>query len=411
MDFLSNTNIQFMKYRKSVVWVSIILLVTALAELFLLPNLNIGVNTGINYGIDFAGGTQLTVRLRDEVDIDRMRRALDTAGLRGTAIQRYGAAEDREVLIKTPVAQDSEEGTSTIVIQALVDELNSDGAGKLDLNQRGRDSLSTLFMETDPDAQVSEQDRGKAYYDEVAAAVIEQRNTHRIFTSWDQVQAADGLSEAALGALQNRATLGAFTIMQNDNVGPQIGSELRTKGLLAVVLSFIGMLMYIWFRFELRFGVGALVAVVHDFLITLGLYALLNYEFNLPTIAAFLTLVGYSVNDTVVIFDRVRENRRRFRRKKLAEIIDVSINQTLSRTVLTSGTTLTVVTCLFFMGGASLRGFAFVLMIGVIVGTYSSVFVASPFTLLWEEFFGAEAKEKRSGSGKGKGQKKAKATA
>lgn len=399
MDFLSNTNIQFMKYRKSVVWVSILLLVLAIAELFLLPKLNIGVNTGINFGIDFAGGTQLTVRLRDEVDIEQLRRAMEGSGLR-EVIQSYGAPEDREVLIKTPVAADSEEGTSSAVIAALTADLNADGVGKVDLNQRGRDAISSALMDADPDGVGSGEDRGKAHYDEIADALVTQRESLRIFTDWDQVQSAEGVSDATFATLQDNAFLGAFTIMQNDNVGPQIGSELRTRGMLAVLLSFLGMLMYIWFRFELRFGIGALVAVVHDFFITLGLYALFNYEFNLPTIAAFLTLVGYSVNDTVVIFDRVRENRARHRRKSLQEVIDLSINQTLSRTALTSGTTLTVVACLFILGGASLQGFAFVLLVGVFVGTYSSVFVASPFTLLWEEYFGAKDERKNKPSAK-----------
>jgi preprotein translocase subunit SecF len=220
---------------------------------------------------------------------------------------------------------------------------------------------------------------------------MEQRRQNKMFSTWDEVRVADGLSEAAFATLQEKAALGAVHVLQNDNVGPQIGAELATKGIMAMVLSFLGMLAYIWYRFELRFGVGALVAVFHDFLITLGLYALLNFEFNLPTIAAFLTLVGYSVNDTVVIFDRVRENMARYRRMNLVELINLSLNQTLSRTVLTSGTTLLVVCCLFFLGGEVLRGFAFVLMVGVVIGTYSSIFVASPFTLLWEKHFGADS--------------------
>ena len=199
-----------------------------------------------------------------------------------------------------------------------------------------------------------------------------------------------------MATLESDTYLGAFNILQNENVGPQIGGELRTKGILAVVLSLLGMLMYIWYRFELRFGVGALVAVFHDFLITLGLFAMVNYEFNLSTIAAFLTLVGYSVNDTVVIFDRVRENMRRNRRMPLIDIMNVSVNQTLSRTILTSGTTLLVVGCLFAMGGEVIRGFAFVLLVGVLVGTYSSIFVASPFALLWEKYFGRDARERRA---------------
>ena len=150
------------------------------------------------------------------------------------------------------------------------------------------------------------------------------------------------------------------------------------------MLSIIGMLAYIWVRFELRFGIGAVVATIHDVLVVLGLYALFGFEFNLTTIAAFLTLVGYSVNDTVVVFDRVRENMRKSRRKDFEQTIDESINQTLSRTLLTSGTTLLAVASLLAFGGEVLRGFSFVMTVGVVVGTYSSIWVASSFTLLWE---------------------------
>ena len=184
------------------------------------------------------------------------------------------------------------------------------------------------------------------------------------------------------------ATLGDFAVLGSENVGPQIGRELRRKGVAAVVLSMLGMLGYIWFRFELRFGIGALIATAHDVLIVLGLYALADFEFNLTTVAAFLTLVGYSVNDSVVVFDRVRENLRRKRRTPLVETMNVSLNQTLSRTVLTSGTTLLAVGSLLFLGGDVLRGFGFILTVGVVVGTYSSIYVASPFTILWEQWFG-----------------------
>ena len=148
------------------------------------------------------------------------------------------------------------------------------------------------------------------------------------------------------------------------------------------------MMAYIWCRFEFRFGVGAMIASAHDVLVTLGLYALLGYEFNLTTIAAFLTLVGYSVNDTVVIFDRVRENMRKPKRLPLIQVINESINQTLSRTIMTGGTTLLAVLALFLVGGDVLRGFAFVLLFGIIVGTYSTIYIASPIVLLWEQWFG-----------------------
>ncbi|MGH7341880.1 MAG: protein translocase subunit SecF, partial [Candidatus Rokuibacteriota bacterium] len=187
-----------------------------------------------------------------------------------------------------------------------------------------------------------------------------------------------------------------FTLLGVESVGPQIGKELRTKGMLAVILSLIAMLGYIWARFELRFGIGALMATLHDILVCLFFYALAGFEFNLTTIAAFLTLVGYSVNDTVVVFDRVRENMRKSRRRPLLEVLNVSLNQTMSRTILTAGTTLLATSALLAFGGDVLRGFAFVLTVGVVVGTYSTIYIASAFTLLWEQLFGAEARARRS---------------
>jgi len=388
MQFLTDINIDFMKYRKFFVWVSLALLIVSAVELLAL--------TGINFGIDFEGGTQLTVILREEPRIDELRGVLGGTGL-DVMIQRYGDVGSNEVLIKAPVVGGSEEGSAPVLIQALHDSLNRDQTAEFDLNQRGTDALVTLLVEADPAGRRLEDDEEevRSHYAGLAAAIMAQRKDLKLFTSWDQIAEIPEVSETTLGALQDRAFLGAFHVLQNENVGPQIGSELRKKGYMAVALSLIGMLLYIWYRFELRYGIGALIAVFHDFLITLGLYALLNYEFNLPTIAAFLTLVGYSVNDTVVIFDRVRENRRRDRRGPLVNVMNKSLNQTLSRTILTSGTTLLVVGCLFFLGGEVIRGFAFVLLVGVIVGTYSSIFVASPFALLWEQFFGREARETR----------------
>ncbi|MEM6794809.1 MAG: protein translocase subunit SecF [Acidobacteriota bacterium] len=385
MQFLTDSKIPFMKYRHIFVWLSVALLAVTVGELIFLG--------GLNFGIDFKGGTQLTLKMRDAVAVDDLRNALSDAGLRDAQIQTYGAPEDNELLIKMPVKEGSEEGTSAEVNAALDASLNADRGERLDLNLRGSGAIAALLQQADPDAKAGEGlEAAQDYYETVADAVIEKRREVTILTSFDQVRESEGLSEAAASTLESEAYLGHFLVRSNESVGPQIGSELRTKGYLAVIMSLIGMLMYIWYRFELRFGVGALVAVFHDFLITLGLYALMDFEFNLPTIAAFLTLVGYSVNDTVVIFDRVRENMRRFRRRPLEQQMDLSINQTLSRTVLTSGTTLLVVGSLFFAGGEVLRPFAFVLLIGVIIGTYSSIFVASPFALLWEKWTGGDEK-------------------
>jgi preprotein translocase subunit SecF len=206
------------------------------------------------------------------------------------------------------------------------------------------------------------------------------------------------VSAAVVEALRESGQIGNFAILGVENVGPQMGSELREKGIWAVVLSLLGMLAYIWIRFELRFGIGALMASIHDVLIALGLFAWFGYEFNLTTIAAFLTLIGYSVNDTVVIFDRVRENMHKHPAKPMVEVMNESLNQTLARTVMTSGTTLLAVGALFVLGGDVLRGFAFVLVVGVLVGTYSSIYIASAFALLWEQLFGSKGARRRSSS-------------
>ncbi len=179
----------------------------------------------------------------------------------------------------------------------------------------------------------------------------------------------------------------SFEIRRVEMVGPKVGKDLRRKGLLSVFYAVIFMLIYITWRFEFRFGIGAILALIHDVLITLGVFSITNREITLPIVAAFLTIVGYSINDTIVIYDRIRENRRKKPREHLPNIINQSINETLSRTILTSGTTLMVVLALFIFGGGVIHDFAFALLVGVIVGTYSSIYIASPVLIFWDEIF------------------------
>ncbi len=193
-----------------------------------------------------------------------------------------------------------------------------------------------------------------------------------------------GLSDLITEEFEKTFGAGGFEVRRTEMVGPKVGHELRRKGMMAVLFSLMGILAYIWFRFELRFGIGAVVALAHDVVITLGVLSITNTAIDLPIIAALLTVVGYSVNDTIIVCDRIRENRRRMTRQPLGEIINVSINNTLSRTIITSGTTLLVVITLFVFGGGVIHDFAKTLLIGVVVGTYSSIFIASPVLVLWE---------------------------
>jgi preprotein translocase subunit SecF len=389
MEFFRDTHIDFMKYRRLFVALSAALVVVSIFAVF--------VHGKLNLGIDFAGGTQLNLKFRQAPVVEELRSVVAAAGIDETQIQQFGESEANSVIVKTPTVEGSQEGSRDLIVEALDQRYNGERAGRFDLNRRGADALGGLLLEIDSDGlRASDEQTAAEHYTEVAEAIVAVRRDQGLIDSWESIEELPGVGAGTVAALRERAVLGSFAVLGAENVGPMIGAELRQKGVLAVLLSLIGMLIYIWYRFELRFGIGALVAVSHDVLIVLGFYALADYEFNLTTIAAFLTLVGYSVNDTVVVFDRVRENLRRRRRQPLEEVMNLSLNQTLSRTVLTSGTTLLALGCLLFLGGDVLQGFAFILTLGILVGTYSSIFVASPFAILWETWFGAGAKARRA---------------
>ncbi len=195
----------------------------------------------------------------------------------------------------------------------------------------------------------------------------------------------EGLGQKIGAHLQTSYGEGAVEIRRVEMVGPQVGKDLRKKGLMAIVFAMVGVLIYVTIRFEFRFAVGAIVALIHDVLITLGVFSLFNKEIDLPIIAAFLAIVGYSLNDTIIVYDRIRENSGSKNKEEFPVIVNSSINETLSRTILTSGTTLLVVLALFLFGGGVIHNFAFALLIGIGVGTYSSIFVASPVLLVWDD--------------------------
>ena len=378
MDLLSNTKFDFMKYRKFWLALSFVVMAVGFVAVFFLDRLNMG--------IDFAGGTQLTLKFKQAPDVQALRGLVEGAGFREAQIQRFGAQEDNEVMIRTPLVEGSEEGSAVPVLAALVGRYSGTLAEGTDLNRIGTATIAGLLAAGDPDGVGPEAAPG--HYDGVAASIMARRKELGIFPSWDEVARAEGLSPRALEALKRTAGLGEFSVLATENVGPQVGAELRKRGFLAVIGALLGMLVYIWLRFELRFGVGATMASLHDVLITLGIYAFMGYEFNLTTIAAFLTLVGYSVNDTVVTFDRVRENLRKSRGQDLLTLLNRSLNQMLSRTLLTGGTTIMAALMLWLFGGEAIKGFAFIILIGIVIGTYSSIYIASPFALFWEEWFG-----------------------
>jgi preprotein translocase subunit SecF len=200
------------------------------------------------------------------------------------------------------------------------------------------------------------------------------------------------LSALVSGSLDTNYGQGKFEIRRLEMVGPQVGKDLREKGFLSVLYAMIGILIYVTWRFELRFAIGAVIALIHDVLITLGAFSITGREIDLPIIAAFLAIIGYSLNDTIIVYDRIRENYGKHQKQGFASVVNHSINETLSRTILTSGTTLLVVIALFIFGGGVIHNFAFALLVGILVGTYSSIFVASPVLIFWDDFRAGKAK-------------------
>ena len=282
-----NTSINFVGMRFVAFVLSAILLVGSLGLLF---------TNGLNFGIDFTGGTLVEVKVSDDApDLSALRTDLNTLDLGTISIQEFGAPDD--LLIRLP----QQEGDAAVQ-QAAINKV--------------RVMLDEKFESVD--------------------------------------------------------------YRRTEFVGPQVGEELKKKGMYAVLFSIFGMLVYIWFRFEWQFSVAAIIALVHDSLATIGLFALTQMEFNLSTVAAILMIAGYSINDTVVVFDRIRENLRKFKKMAVKEVLNNSINQTLSRTLMTSMTTMLALIALWMFGGEVIRGFVNALIFGIIIGTYSSVFVASP---------------------------------
>jgi len=341
---------------------------------------------GIPRGVDFKGGTLVYVRTATPVNTDKVRQAADHAGLHDVNVQTFGSTGN-EVIVSLPQRDTSEknlESGSAEIVAALQKYYSPAGeAGKLDLDNTGRGTLTDLLVAKDPEHLGAS---AQPHYAAQAQAIGDFRDKQHggLIPSIDSLSAV--ADAAVVNELKQDAYLSGFSIFNTEIVGPQVGKVLRNQALLATLYSLAGMLVYLWFRFELIYGVAAVVAVFHDTLITIGFFSLFNKEITLTVIAAILTLIGYSMNDTVVVFDRIRENLLINRREPLADVVNRSINQTLSRTVLSSGLTFLTVLALFLFGGEVLHGFSFALVIGILIGTYSSIAVAAPMLVAYQQY-------------------------
>lgn len=290
--FKKETHIDFMGKARMAIMCSGLLILASLVSL--------GIQGGMKFGIDFAGGTLVQLKFESPPNLSDIRDSLKDLGLADSTIQEFGSPN--HILIRVERSQGALEEMGTTLKEALGKRINPD----------------------------------------------------------------------------------TITIERVEMVGPKVGKDLREKAMLSILYAIIGIVIYISWRFEFQYAIAAIIALMHDVMLTMGAFSVMDKEFTLVVVAAFLAIIGYSLNDTIVVFDRIRENWRRRGKESLISVINTSINQTLSRTLLTSGTTLLVVVSLFILGGEIIHDFAFALLVGVVVGTYSSIFIASVFLVFWE---------------------------
>lgn len=348
---------------------------------------------GIKYGIDFRGGTNVDVRFAHPPNVDQLRASLQRQGLGNSEIQGISDIANpnsNEVLIFVEQVGQGDQAldeSKAKVLTALNATYGVEGTGKADFNAVTPSALANALSQKDPlGLSVNAGDK----YQQIAKNLLAFRDTDKngVLTSLDELSKVEGANPAVISAIKDTYSLAPFTIRNVEIVGPKVGAELRNQAIRVTLYALAGMLLYIAFRFQWVYGAAAVIAVFHDVLITLGLFKIFGFEISLTVIAALLTLVGYSMNDTIVIFDRIRENSRLLRKEPFADVVNKSINQTLSRTILTSGLTFLTVLVLFLMGGQVLRAFSFALVVGIVVGTYSSFGIAAPLVVAWNRWRG-----------------------
>jgi preprotein translocase subunit SecF len=380
MELFKNTNFPFLRYKWPFIGASLVLSVAGLTSIWL--------HGGLKYGIDFKGGAQMTVKFAYPPPLDKIRSAMSQRIKGDVSVQNFtDVSANNEAIIATAL---EEEKQLNVNRQAMADVLRATfgqpNSGKLDFNNVGQQELENRLRDPLASAGVPMSDQ---QLQTLVASLLSFRDKpphSGLVTDFNQLSSVPGVTPAILKVVQDQCYLAPFHVADVEMVGPRVGAELRNKAVLATLYALAGMLVYIAFRFEWIYGLGAVIACFHDTIITIGLFSIFNKDITMTVIAALLTLVGYSMNDTIVIFDRIRENLKILRREPLEGIMNKSVNQTLSRTVMTSGLTFLTVIALFIWGGPVLHGFSFALVCGIIVGTYSSVFVASPIVLFWHNY-------------------------
>jgi preprotein translocase subunit SecF len=381
MELFKNTNFDFLGQKWPFIIASLVFTVAGLTS--------IALKGGLRYGIDFKGGTLMTVKFAGKPPVDEIRAAVSKGvGVSGGITVQNFEVGSNEVGIGTELKDDRLLNQNrSAILQTLEATFGQPSSGKLDFNNAGGETLVSRLRDALARNNTAMSD---TQVQKLVGDILDFRNSpprSGLITSFDQLSAVPGVTPAVINTLKQECYLAPFAVRDVQMVGPKVGAELRQRAVWATLAALGGMLVYIAFRFEWIYGVAAVIAVFHDTIITIGFFSLFDKEIDLTVIAALLTLVGYSMNDTIVIFDRIRENLKLSRREPLEQLINRSVNQTLSRTIMTSGLTFLTVLALFLFGGSVLHGFSFALVVGILIGTYSSVFVASPIVLFWHNWF------------------------
>jgi preprotein translocase subunit SecF len=375
VEFFRNPNIDFLSKKWYFIAFSLVFSVAGILSMLFWH--------GLPLGIDFRGGTLVYVKYSHTPNDNAVRSDMDRAGLHNVRIQRFGEVSSNEILIDLPLQETTEQALDRGKNQIINALQKNAPAGKPDLNNTSALSLAAYLLQKDPLHLGTDAEQR---YSKIAQDIVNYRDKTKggVLSSFDELK---GVAEpAVLASIQDGFFLSDFGVYQVEIVGPQVGAQLRRQAVLATLYSLAGMLIYLAFRFEWIYGVAAVITVFHDTLITLGAFSLANKPISLTVIAAILTLIGYSNNDTIVVFDRIRENLKLMRREKLSDVVNRSINQTLSRTILTAGLTFLTVLALFLFGGEVLHGFSFALVIGILIGTYSSIAIAAPILVAYQDW-------------------------
>lgn len=375
MRILKSANFDFIGKRK---------IAFAVSGVALLATLLLLVTRGLNLGVDFAGGTEIQLKFNQDVSAETVRDTMKELGFTKAAVQVFGDPADHEYLVRVERMSLLSPTEHAEIVQAIQGKLGTDVTVSPYDPDKG-DAVDILAPRAIPKSEL------KSLIESAGTRVDEVRETGR-GDRHEYTAILEGVSTRLQNQLESKLGKGSVDLRRVEYVGPQVGKQLRTRGFLSLLYASIFILIYLAIRFDFRFAPGAVVALVHDATLTVGFYSLTGLDFNLTSIAAILTVIGYSVNDTVVIYDRIRENLQRYQGRGLPSLINQSVNETLSRTLITSGTTVVSLAGLWFYAQGTIWDFAVAMTFGIVVGTYSSVYVASPLVIWLDRVIGGKGK-------------------